>query len=323
MKLDEKVLKRQKFKIFVFLFFAYFAYFAGKSPAQTPEQIQYYAERIKFGTEDVKRNALSDLRNYRTETASRIALPALKDSREIVRATATHSVVFLPKNEAVQVLLPLLNEKSEFIRRETAYALGEVESNLAVQPLVNILLKDKKLEVKTASAIALGQIGDISAVSVLTKVLQKKPKDKERFLRRAAARSIGQIAQNLQRGKEEPLVTPRNFLPEKYRKIRNPKYCRLIESFPVFQNAKALLINILQNKKETDDTKREAAFSLGEIGDESAIPILKINLNSEDYYLAEISEEALRKVYQNINLLKSDLQKTNKQGCLHSQQAIE
>ncbi|MGI8543881.1 MAG: HEAT repeat domain-containing protein [Aridibacter sp.] len=293
-------------KFFGIIFFVLCMCFLVKTQAQTPEQIHYFSERIEFGTEDIKRNALFDLRNYRTETASRIAIPALKDSLEIVRATATHSVVFLPKNEAVQVLLPLLNEKSEFVRRETAYALGEVESDLAIQSLINLLQKDKKLEVRTASAIALGQIGDISATLVLMNILQKKPKDNERFLRRAAARSIGQIAQNLQRGDEEPLVTPESFLPENFKEFIIPKYCRLIETFPVFQNANALLIRILQNEKETDDTKREAAFALGEIGDASSVPILTTNLNSEDYYLAEISEESLRKVYQNIKLIKSD-----------------
>ncbi|MGI8670487.1 MAG: HEAT repeat domain-containing protein, partial [Aridibacter sp.] len=151
MKKDK--LKRKKVSFFVFLIFVFFVV---NSFAQTPEQIKYFSERINFGTEDVKRNALFDLRNYRTETASRIAISALKDSLEIVRATATHSVVFLPKNEAVQVLLPLLNEKSEFIRRETAYALGEVESDLATPTLIDLFQKDKKLEFRTASAIAIG-----------------------------------------------------------------------------------------------------------------------------------------------------------------------
>ncbi|MGI8670453.1 MAG: HEAT repeat domain-containing protein, partial [Aridibacter sp.] len=157
-----------------------------------------------------------------------------------------------------------------------------------------------------ASAIAIGQIGDVAAVPALTNFLNKKPNDKERFLRRAAARSIGQIAQNLQRIEEDPLVTPESFLPENFKEIKTPKYRRLLESFPVFQNINALLIKILQNKNETDDTKREAAFALGEIGDASAIPILTSNLNSEDYYLAEISKEALRKVILNINLDKTN-----------------
>lgn len=291
---------------FLAIFFIAIAFFAGESFAQTPEQIQSYSERIEFGTEDVKRNALADLRNFRTETASRVAIPALSDSLEIVRATATHSVIFLPKDEAVQVLLPLLNEKSEFTRRETAYALGEVESISAIQPLLDLLLKDKKLEVRTASAVALGQIGDISAVLALSNVLQKKPKESEKFLRRAAARSIGQIAQNLQRIDVEPIVTPESFLPDNFKEINKPKYKNLIEVYPIFQTANSLLIKILQNKKETADTQREAAFALGEIGDALSIEILTTNLNSEDIYLAEISKEALRKIRQNINLSKSD-----------------
>lgn len=301
-KIKESKRKAGFFALFCFVFFACSA---DKILAQTSEQITYYSERIEFGTEDVKRNALFELRNFRTETASRIAVPALKDSQEIVRATAAGSVIFLHKDEAVQVLLPLLNEKSEFVRRETAYALGKVESSAATNTLIKILQKDKKLEVRTASAIALGQIGDVAAVNDLLIILNRKPKDKERFLRRSAARAIGQTAQNLQRIDEEPLVTPESFLPAEFKEIYRPKYPRLVEKFPIFQTANARLINILQSEKETDDTKREAAFALGEIGDASSVQILTNNLNSEDNYLAEISKEALRKVYLVINILRT------------------
>ncbi len=283
--------------LFFALFFLIFGVsFAHRISAQTTDQINYYAERIEFGTEDVKRNALFDLRNFRTAAASRIAVPALRDSEEIVRATAAASVVFLPKDEAVRVLLPLLNEKSEFIRREAAYALGKVESSSATRSLIGILKKDKKPEVRNASAVALGQIGDVAAITDLLNVLNRKPTDKERFLRRSAARSLGQIAQNLQRLDEEPLVTPESFLPENYKKIHKPKYPNLAGIFPIFQAVNSRLIIVLQSEKETADTRREAAFALGEIGDISSIQILVNNLTAEDLYLAEISKEALRKV---------------------------
>ena len=42
--------------------------------------------------------------------------------------------------------------------------------------------------------------------------------------------------------------------------------------------------------------RREAAFALGAIGDKSAVPVLQSNLGSEDYYLAEICLESLRKI---------------------------
>lgn len=269
--------------------------FSANSFTQTNEQLKFYADRIEFGETEVKRDALFELRNFASEAASRVAVSSLRDSSEIVRATATHTVIFLPKDEAAQALLPLLNDKSEFVRRETAYALGKVGNPNTVSQLINLLQRDKIPEVRTASTVALGKIGDVSAIYELIKILQRKPKEKEEFLRRASARSIGQIAQFIQT-QETQKTTPEDFLPRKYHEIEKPRYENLIETFPVFHSAINILTNSLQNKKEFRDVKREAAFALGEIGNEIAVPVLQANLNAEDYYLAEIAEQSLWKI---------------------------
>lgn len=274
------------------LFFAFSACFAVQISAQNLETL---SEQIRSGSTEQKREALFQIRNLETEEASRIAIPALHDSDEIVRATAAFSVIYLPKAEAARVLLPNLQDKSEIVRRETAYALGKVGDSSAVNSLLQTLNNDKIFEVRTASAVALGEIGDVSAVDDLTKILQNKPNETEEFLRRAAARSIGQIAQIVQTGKEK-VLTPENFLPDKYKDLKQPKYLFLEKQFPVFANAANTLKTVLQNKNETDDTRREAAFSLGAIGDETAVSILQTKLNDKDYYLAEIAEESLRKI---------------------------
>ena len=163
-----------------------------------------------------------------------------------------------------------------------------------------LVLGDKEMEVKTACAFALGEIGDVSAVPALTGIFAKKPKSSNLFLRRAAARSIGQIAQNLQR-QTPTSTTPESFLPDKYKIINKPKYRSLSEAFPVFTEANATLTRILSSKKETDDVRREAAFALGEIGEKRSIRILSPLLRSNDYYLAEISAEAIRKICAAVN----------------------
>lgn len=278
------------------LFFVFFVFFAGNIFAQTPEQIEYLQNRIQIGNAEVKREALFQIRNYRTTTASRIAVPALKDSDETVRATAAYSVIFLPADEAVQVLLPLLKDKSILVRKEGGYALGEVGSPLAVNFVLQTLTRDKNIEVRNAAATALGKIGDISAIGELIKILQKKPKEKEEFLRRSAARSIGQIAQKVQT-LEIQKATPEDFLPQEYQDFKIPRYPYLSKTFPIFLQANAVLLKILQDKKEYRDTKREAAFALGEIGEEKSIAVLQKNLNEEDaFYLAEIAERAVRQI---------------------------
>ncbi|CAN5254832.1 hypothetical protein BH10ACI1_BH10ACI1_33840 [soil metagenome] len=266
--------------------------FAGNSFAQNFESL---AEQVRFGTVEIKRDALFAIRNLQSENASRIAISALTDANEIVRATAAFSVIFLPKDEAFAALVPLLNDKSELVRRETAYALGKIQNPSAINPLLQILQKDKILEVRNAAVVALGEIGDVSAINSLTSILKEKPKEKDEFLRRSAARSIGQIAQIIQIQKSQ-VITPQNFLPDKYKEITLAKYAILSMEFPAFRESLAVLIKILQNNKEARDTKREAAFALGAIGDESAVSVLQSNLTNEDYYLAEICREALKKI---------------------------
>ena len=224
-----------------------------------------FAQALAGGETEAKRTALFDIRNLRTAEASRIALPARQDKDEIVRATAAGSVIFLPKTEAAQALLPLLADKSEMVRREAAYALGEVGDASATTALITLLQKDKIIEVKGAAAVALGMIGDPSSIETLVKVLQTSPNDDNEFLRRSAARSIGQIA--------EPA-------PDK----------------TSVKSAVPLLIKSLQSSKEADDVRRESAYALGTIGDASAIGVLEESAKSEDPYLAESSKTALVRI---------------------------
>jgi HEAT repeat protein len=258
-------------KIFRGLFFlCMLCVFAGNSFSQNLEAL---AEKIRSGDVEQKRDALLQIRNLESAEASRAALPALRDPSEIVRATAAFSVIFLPRDEAAQNLLPLLQDKFELVRREAVYALGKIRNPSAVKPLVELLQKDKIPDVRNAAAIALGDIGDAGAIDALTQILQQKEKDQEEFLRRSAARSIGQIA-----------------------KINRTKDTSITEVSPAFRSAVGALIQILQNPKTLPDVKREAAFALGAIGDKSAIPVLETNADSKDYYLAAICKDALKKI---------------------------
>lgn len=259
------------------------------------DNLQILAEQINRGNTEQKRSALFRIRNLKSAEASRLAVSALRDGEEIVRATAAFSVIFLPEDEAAQVLLPLLQDKSELVRREAAYALGEVGSPLATSPLLQILQKDKKSEVRGAAAVALGQIGDVAATNELMQILRRRPVADEEFVRRSAAKSIGQIAQAAQFQKIK-VNTPTSFLPEKYKIFQYPRYQYLIENFPVFLEATNVLIQTLQNPREFQDVKREAAFALGAIGSPAALPVLRSNLDNPDYYLAEISREAVIKI---------------------------
>ena len=123
-------------------------------------------------------------------------------------------------------------------------------------------------------------------------ILKKKPDEDEEFIRRSAARSIGQIAQIGRTGKVR-VVTPQSYLPEEFKDLAGDD---LTVQFPVFSAAVATLSSVLQNQREADDTRREAAFSLGAIGSPSSQLVLKTASNSTEPYLAEIAREALSKL---------------------------
>ena len=278
---------------FVAVFFCAFCVSAGNSFAQnlSDSEIALQAERLNSRDAETRRDALHRLRLAESENAARIAAKGLNDKSEIVRSTAPFSVLAMPSDEAAARLLPHLKDKSEYVRRETAYALGKTGSLGATRALLEILEKDKKYSVKCSAAVALGEIGDVAAVGALTKILQRQPKEDEDFLRRAAARSIGQIAE---------ITLRKEFLAQSEIKdfnafvLENRK--TLSVRFPVLSNALGVLIQTLQNPKEADDVKRETAFALGAIGDARALSVLQTRLNAEDYYLAEISREAVRKI---------------------------
>lgn len=289
-RIREKITRRRSNRSpLCLLFFMSFVCFVGNSYSQDLEIIR---SNLTSGNTELKRNALHQIKVIHTEAASRLAVPSLTDSNEIVRATAASAVIYLPKGEAAAVLIPLLNDKASFVRAEVAFALGTIADRSAVAPLIRLLQKDRAVEVRSAAAVALGKIGELSAVNALTTVLKKKPSESDEFLRRSAAKAIGQIA-NFARSGNNSAVTPQNFLPSKYKEPGTN-----VPVDPAFRGAIGVLTSVLKNQKESDDTRRESAFALGSIGDGSSAGVLRSYLSSPDIYLAEICKEALIKLGQ-------------------------
>ncbi len=168
----------------LFILFALVTYGSAQS------SLEDFATKIRVGSVEEKREALFQIRNINTESASRIAIPALRDADAIVRATAVSSVLALSGDDAASVILPLISDKEEFVRKEAAYAIGKTKSSLAVQPLIARLRKETNDEVRGAVVFALGLLGDTRAEEVLLRELEK---NKNLFAARSAARSLGQV----------------------------------------------------------------------------------------------------------------------------------
>jgi len=234
----------------------------------TPAQIaiEKQQQRLSSGDEEERRDALMRLGAMRSEAASRVALSGLSDLSPIVRVTAAKAILSLDPAQSAAALLPLLQDKDEFVRREVAYALGGTRSRTATEGLSERLLNDKEAGVRGAAAVALGQIGDESAVIALASTLapqlsapakSKRKREENPFVLRAAAVALGQIK-------------TRAGVPA--------------------------LVSAVNDDKVAYDVRREAARSLGLIGDPSAIPALQSASLSGDPFLSQLAHESLRKL---------------------------
>ena len=234
----------------------------------TPVQAAIEKEQQRLGSSDAeeRRDALMRLGAMHRAAASRVALPLLSDPAPIVRATATKAILSLEPDESAAALLPLLNDKDEFVRRETAYALGLTHSRTATTSLTDHLLNDKEAGVRGAAAVALGRIADENAVIALASTLApqlsapakgKRKPEMNQFVLRAAAVALGEIKNRA---------------------------------------GTQALIAALNNEKFPQDVRREAARSLGLIGDPAAIPALQSASISDDPFLAQLAFESLKKL---------------------------
>ena len=275
-QIQQKTNVRFSFRLkFICSFCAFLWLFSSVVSAQdsrdlTPTQlyIQQQQQRLSSSDPEERRDAVMRLGTMRLEAASRAALPALKDPSPVIRATATKAILSLGGDESASVLIPLLSDKDEFVRRETAYALGLTKSRTATAPLAERLLNDKEDGVRGAAAVALGHIADEAAVVALVGVLapelsapvkSKRKREQNVFVLRAAATSLGQIAS---------------------------------------RSGTAALISALSNESFPNDVRREAARSLGLIGDPSAEAALRVATTSSDPYLSEIAHKAIRRLHQ-------------------------
>jgi HEAT repeat protein len=225
-------------------------------PAFAQDAIQKQQQRLSSSDVEERRDAVMQLGAMRREAASRAVVPALQDPEPIVRATAAKAILSLGSEASVSYLLPLLNDKDEFVRRETAYALGHTRSRTATAALTDRLLSDKEEGVRAAAAVALGDIADEAAVVPLVQTLSTTKKANV-FVLRAAAVALGKIKSRA---------------------------------------GTAALISTLANKQLPSDVRREAARSLGLIGDPAATDALRAAVTDPDPYLAGIAFEALKKL---------------------------
>ena len=112
---------------------------------------------------------------------------ALKNSDDMVKVHAAHSLGQISSPLAVTTLIQALANHSKSVRFEAAWALGQIKSPLSASSLAN-LLTDNDISVQSQAVQALKNIG-IPSIAALSKMLNNPSS----HTRSVAARTLGQI----------------------------------------------------------------------------------------------------------------------------------
>ncbi|HJP93047.1 MAG TPA: HEAT repeat domain-containing protein [Pyrinomonadaceae bacterium] len=186
---------------------------------------------------------------------------------------------------ASRAALAGLKDPSPIVRATAAKAIlsmGEEESVAALLPLLN----DKDEFVRREVAYALGLTHSRKATAALSERLLNDKKD---GVRAAAAVALGEVAD------EAAVVDLVGVLS----KEKNPFVLRAVAAALGKIKSRAgtaALVAVLNNEKLDNDVRREAARSLGLIGDPSAEPALRAATTAADPYLSRIAFESLKKI---------------------------
>jgi len=158
----------------------------------------------------------------------------------------------------------LATEQDPAVRGYIAESIGYIGDEAAVSHLIKALQSEPNLDTKTLMVQALGDIGSAAAIPALVELFKS---DQPKEIKLAAIDSLGYIG--------EAAATP--AIIDGIRKSDDPEITtNLIQALGQIKDPSALpvLEGILSNPTESADLKRAAAFSIAQISEEDALPIL-------------------------------------------------
>jgi HEAT repeat protein len=206
--------------------------------------------------------------------------------------------------DASRAALSGLKDPMAIVRATASSAILSLPAEESAANLIP-LLADKDEFVRQEAAYALGKTRSHAAVPPL---IERLLTDKKDGVRGAAAVALGEINDsgavtslayvlNPQFGQPASMLASKKS--KKTKKEQNPLVLRAAaHSLGQIGNNTALpaLLALLQDEKAEDDIRRESAVALGMIGDHAALPALREALTARDPYLSLAAEQALRRI---------------------------
>lgn len=171
----------------------------------------------------------------------------------------------------------LTSHPCELVRHEAAFTLGEVASEEAAQKLRESYSVDPSLVVKHECLMSLGTIGDKSDIEFIFPETQN-PKFE---IQCSAKIAIDRIKQQHEFSADDNFETLKNLVLDDTNTSQNDRIQILFQLMNMkTSQAKQLVFEVLK-KDKCRIVRHEAAFVLGEIGDQESIQYLKTILETE------------------------------------------
>jgi HEAT repeat protein len=193
----------------------------------------------------------------------------LYDEEDRVRMVATRGLGRIPGEASLDVLLNVaLRDESEWVRQHVVQVLGEWRIKEAIPKIESALIGEADI-VRSHATRILGELGDRSSLPALLRALE----DPFYKVRSLAAHSLWKIAPGDERVREGL----RTAL-----EVETHEMCQVDLSWNLARmgdDSGLGLIREMLFKGDPEDVRAEAAWALGEVGDESDIPRLERALN--------------------------------------------
>lgn len=271
---------------------------------------------------DEKRVAAEALGRLKDPSAIPVLIDGIKSSSWQVQGPAKWALTSIGKPAAPALIEALKIEKGD-AGRLAAEALGEMKEPTAVQPLVTALKTSKSVPTRVAAAASLGAIKDPAAIAPLIEAFEDKGEYTVEFVwkgvRNTSSDALSEFGEGALPALHETLKTAKGERLEltcsPILKIKSKTSIRpLIDVMLGFADADAEKIPLVKTLGQMGDKlaaptiielmkskevkiRLEAAAALGNIADESALPMLQsAALTDPDGKVKALSQRAADRI---------------------------
>jgi HEAT repeat protein len=149
--------------------------------------------RLSSRSSETRISAAFELADFGDKRAVRPLSELLNDPDPEVRRAVCAALGEIHDPSSVPFLVKRLKDADANVRMAAAESLGRINDKSSVTALLRSLT-DRNAQVRRSAAEALGNLGDENAVSVLCPLIAGGARDPSHYVRIAAAKALGKIA---------------------------------------------------------------------------------------------------------------------------------